>query len=159
MSVAASGWPNWRQDWLAIIEASSARLAAAINPAAVSNVVGNVRTRFKVNAIESPSLVARAIRLMTHNEFAEGYNLIKDMQANEFLTALCMIAEHEVMVKKLSEFTERHRAKQSESIAALLTREAHPTASSPPLPRPRVAPSALSQTPVAPQKAQVLIND
>jgi hypothetical protein len=122
-------------------------------------VVGNVRTRFKVNAIENASLVARAIRLMTHNEFAEGYNLIKDMQANEFLTALCMIAEHEVMVKKLSDFTERHKAKQSESIAALLAREAHTTASSPPLPRPRVAPSALSQTPVAPQKAQVLIND
>jgi hypothetical protein len=61
---------------------------------------------------------------MTHNEFAEGYNLIKDMQVNEFLTALCTIAEHEVMVTKLSDFTERHKAKQSESIAALLTREA-----------------------------------
>jgi hypothetical protein len=87
-------------------------------------VVGNVRIRFKVNAIENACLVARAIRLMTHNEFTEGYNLIKDMQGNEFLTALRMIAEHEVMVKKLSDFRERHKAKKSESIAVLLTREA-----------------------------------
>jgi hypothetical protein len=75
-------------------------------------VVGNVRIRFKVNATENDCFVARAIRLMTHNEFAEGYNLIKDMQVNEFLTALCMIAEHEVMVKKLSDFRERHKSER-----------------------------------------------
>ncbi len=51
-------------------------------------MVGNVRIRFKVNAIENACLVARAVRLMTHNEFAEGYNLIKDMHGKEFLTAL-----------------------------------------------------------------------
>jgi hypothetical protein len=89
-----------------------------------SNVVGKVRIRFKVNVIENACLVARAMRLMTDNEFAEGYNLIKDMQGKEFLTASRMLAEHEVMVKKLSEFKERHKAKESESIAALLAREA-----------------------------------
>ena len=61
---------------------------------------------------------------MRDNEFAEGYSLIKDMGGKEFLTALRMLAEHEVMVKKLSDFRERHKAKESESIAALLTREA-----------------------------------
>ena len=74
-----------------------------------SNLVGKVRIRFKVNVIENACLVARAIRLMTDNEFAEGYNLIKDMQAQEFLTALRMLAEHEVMVKKLSDFRERQK--------------------------------------------------
>jgi hypothetical protein len=61
---------------------------------------------------------------MTHSEFAEGYNLIKDMQGGEFLTALRMLAGREVMVKKLTDFKERHKAKRSESIAALLTRAA-----------------------------------
>ncbi len=58
------------------------------------------------------------------SEFAEGYNLIKDMQGSEFLTALRMLAGREVMVKKLSDFKERHKAKQSESIAILLARAA-----------------------------------
>jgi hypothetical protein len=35
-----------------------------------------------------------------------------------------MLAEHEVMVKKLSDFRDRHKGKESGSIAALLTREA-----------------------------------
>jgi hypothetical protein len=61
---------------------------------------------------------------MTHSGFAEGYNLIKDMEGSEFLTALRMLAGREVMVKKLSDFKESHKAKQSESIAALLRREA-----------------------------------
>jgi uncharacterized Ntn-hydrolase superfamily protein len=61
---------------------------------------------------------------MTHSEFAEGYNLIKDMQGSEFLTALRMLAGREVMVKKLTDFKERHKAKQSESIAVLLARAA-----------------------------------
>ena len=87
-------------------------------------MVGKVRIRFKVNVIEDACLVARAIQLMTHSEFAEGYNLIKDMQGSEFLTALRMLAGHEVMVKKLSGFKERHKAKQSESIAILLARAA-----------------------------------
>jgi hypothetical protein len=45
-------------------------------------VVGKVRIRFKVNVIEDACLVVRAIQLMTHSEFAEGYNLIKDMQGS-----------------------------------------------------------------------------
>ena len=61
---------------------------------------------------------------MTHSEFAEGYNLIKDMQGSEFLTALRMLAGREVMVKKLTDFKERYKAKQSESIAILLARAA-----------------------------------
>jgi hypothetical protein len=44
------------------------------------------------------------------------------MKGSEFLTALRILAEHEVMVKKLSNFRERY--KYSESIAALLTRTA-----------------------------------
>jgi hypothetical protein len=83
-----------------------------------------VRIRFKVNVIENACLVARAMRLMTHDEFAEGYNLIRDMEGSEFLTALRMLAGREAMVKKLSDFKERHKAKQSESIAVLLTEAA-----------------------------------
>jgi hypothetical protein len=52
-------------------------------------VVGKVGMRFKVNVIENARLVARAIHLMTHSGFAEGYNLIKDMEGSEFLT-LCV---------------------------------------------------------------------
>ena len=62
-------------------------------------MVGKVRIRFKVNVIEDACLVVRAIQLITHSEFAEGYNLIKDMQGSEFLTALRMLAGREVMVK------------------------------------------------------------
>jgi hypothetical protein len=51
-------------------------------------VVAKVRIRFKVNVIENACLVARAIHLMTHGGFAEGYNLIKEMDGSEFLTAL-----------------------------------------------------------------------
>jgi uncharacterized Ntn-hydrolase superfamily protein len=87
-------------------------------------VVGKVRIRFKINVIEDACLVARAIQLMTHSEFAEGYNLIKDMQGSEFLTALRMLAGREVVVKKLSDFKERHKTKPSESIAVLLARAA-----------------------------------
>jgi esterase/lipase superfamily enzyme len=87
-------------------------------------VVGKVRVRFKVNVIDDACLVVRAIQLMTHSEFAEGYNLIKDMQGSEFLTALRMLAGREVMVKKLTDFKERHKAKRSESIAVLLARAA-----------------------------------
>jgi hypothetical protein len=87
-------------------------------------VIGNVRIKFKVNAIENACLVARAIQLMTHSEFAEGYNLIRDMQGDEFLTALCMLAGREVMVKKLSDFKEKHKGEKAESVAVLLTRVA-----------------------------------
>ena len=87
-------------------------------------MVSKVRIKFKVNVIENACLVARATQLMTHSEFAEGYNLIKDMQGGEFLTALRMLAGREVMVKKLTDFKERHKAKQSESIAVLLARAA-----------------------------------
>jgi hypothetical protein len=86
--------------------------------------VAKVRIRFKVNVIENACLVARAVHLMTHNGFAEGYNLIKNMEGREFLIALRMLAGREAMVKKLSDFKERHKAKQSESIAVLLTRAA-----------------------------------
>jgi hypothetical protein len=87
-------------------------------------MVGKVRIRFKVNVIENACLIARAIHLMTHDEFAAGYKLIKDMQGSEFLTALRMCAGRDVMIKKLSDFKERHKAKQSESIAVLLARAA-----------------------------------
>jgi hypothetical protein len=87
-------------------------------------MVGKVRIKFKLNVIENACAVARAVQLMTHGEFAEGYSLIRDMQADDFLTALRMLAEQEVMIKKLSEFKEKHKAKKSESIAAVLTRAA-----------------------------------
>jgi hypothetical protein len=87
-------------------------------------VVGNVGIKFKVNAIETACLVARARQLIIHSEFAEGYNLIKGMQGDEFLTALRMLAGREVMVKKLSDFKEKHKGGKSESVAALLTRAA-----------------------------------
>ena len=87
-------------------------------------MVGKIRIRFKVNVIENACLVARARQLITHSEFAEGYNLIKGMQGDEFLTALRMLAGREVMVKKLSDFKDRHKTKQSESIAILLARAA-----------------------------------
>ena len=45
------------------------------------------------------------------------------MQGDEFLTALRMLAGREVMVKKLSDFKDRHKT-QSESIAVLLARAA-----------------------------------
>jgi hypothetical protein len=61
---------------------------------------------------------------MTHSEFSEGYNLIKDMPGGEFVTALRMLAGREVMVKKLSDFKERHKANESESVAVLLARAA-----------------------------------
>ena len=86
--------------------------------------VAKVRIRFKVNVIENACLVARAVHLMTHNGFAEGYNLIKEMEGREFLTALRMLAGREAMVKKLSDFKERQKAEQTESIAVLLTRAA-----------------------------------
>jgi hypothetical protein len=86
--------------------------------------VAKVRIMFKVNVIENACLVARAVHLMIHNGFPEGYNLIKDMEGSEFLTALRMCAGRDVMIKKLSDFKERHKAKQSESIAVLLARAA-----------------------------------
>ena len=86
--------------------------------------VAKVRIRFKVKVIENACIVARAAHLMTHNAFAEGYNLIKDMEGREFLTALRMLAGREAMVKKLSDFKQRHKPNQSESIAVLLTRAA-----------------------------------
>lgn len=88
------------------------------------NVISKVRIKFKVSVIENACLVARAIRLMTNDRFPEGYKLIKDMQANEFLIALRMLAEQGAMIKKLCEFRERQKARETESIAALLTRAA-----------------------------------
>jgi|SRR6516165_2292813 len=61
---------------------------------------GKVRIKFKVNVIDNACLVSRATHLMTHGKFAEGYNLIEDMQGSEFLTDLRMLAEYEVMIKK-----------------------------------------------------------
>ena len=90
----------------------------------VLNMIGKVRIKFKVEVIDNACLVARAAHLMTHDEFAEGYSLIRDMQGSDFLTALRMLAEQEAMVKKLSDFREKHKGKKSESVAALLTRAA-----------------------------------
>jgi hypothetical protein len=92
--------------------------------ARASNVVTKVNIKFKVSVIENACLVARAVHLMTNNEFSEGYNLIKDLQGNEFLTALRMLAEQEAMIKKLCDFRERQKAKDTETIATLLTRAA-----------------------------------
>ena len=83
-----------------------------------------VRIRFKVSVIENACVVARAVDLMTNDRFLEGYTLIRDMQANDFLTALRMRAEHGAMIKKLCDFKERHKTKETESIADLLTRAA-----------------------------------
>jgi hypothetical protein len=87
-------------------------------------MVGKVRIRFKPSVIEDACVVARAMHLMTNSRFSEGYNLIKDMQGGEFITALRMLAEQEVLIKRLSDFKERYKAKDSESITALLTRAA-----------------------------------
>ncbi|HEX8763817.1 MAG TPA: hypothetical protein VF740_01595 [Candidatus Acidoferrum sp.] len=86
----------------------------------VSPVGSKVRIRFKVSVIENACLVARAVDLMTNDRFLEGYSLIREMQANDFLIALRMLAEHGVMIKKLCDFKERHKTKD----AALLTRAA-----------------------------------
>ena len=88
----------------------------------VLNMIGKVRIKFKVEVIDNACLVARAAHLMTHGEFAEGYSLIRDMQGSDFLTALRMLAEQEAMVKKLSDFKEKHKGEKSESVALLLTR-------------------------------------
>jgi esterase/lipase superfamily enzyme len=90
----------------------------------VLNMIGKVRIKFKIEVIDNACLVARAAHLMTHGEFAEGYSLIKEIQGNDFLTALRMLAEQEAMVKKLSGFKEKHKGEKSESVAALLTRAA-----------------------------------
>jgi len=64
----------------------------------VLNMIGKVRIKFKVEVIDNACLVARAAHLMTHDEFAEGYSLIRDMQGSDFLTALRLLAEQEAMV-------------------------------------------------------------
>jgi hypothetical protein len=46
------------------------------------------------------------------------------MQGDEFLTALRMLAGREVIVKRLSDFKEKHKGEKSESVAELLTRAA-----------------------------------
>jgi hypothetical protein len=89
-----------------------------------SNMVSKVKIKFRVNVVENACAIARARHLMTNDKFAEGYNLIKDMQGGDFLTALRMLVEHEALLKRLSDFRERHKAKGSESIAALLARAA-----------------------------------
>ena len=87
-------------------------------------MINKVKIKFKVKVIDNACRVARAIQLMTNSRFAEGYNLIKEMQGGEFLTALRMLSEQEMMIKKLSDFRERQHANESESIATLLTRAA-----------------------------------
>jgi esterase/lipase superfamily enzyme len=90
----------------------------------VLNMIGKVRIKFKIEVIDNACLVARAAHLMTHGEFAEGYSLIKEMQGGDFLTALRMLAEQQAMVKKLSDFKEKHKGEKPESVAVLLTRAA-----------------------------------
>ena len=87
-------------------------------------MIGKIKIKFKVNVIENACVVARARYLMTHDKFPEGYDLIKDMQGGDFLTALRMLVEQGALVKKISDFREKHGTKGSESIAALLTRAA-----------------------------------
>jgi hypothetical protein len=43
----------------------------------VSNMIGKVRIKFKIEVIDNACLVARAANLMTNGEFAEGYSLIR----------------------------------------------------------------------------------
>ena len=52
-----------------------------------------IRIKFEVNVIDNACRVARAVHLMTNSGFAEGYNLIKEMQSSEFLAALRMLSE------------------------------------------------------------------
>ena len=85
-------------------------------------MVGKVK--IKVDFVENACVIVRARHLMTDDKFAEGYDLIKDMQGGDFLTALRMLVNHEALVKRLSDLRERHKAKGSESIAALLARAA-----------------------------------
>src|SRR5260370_25594492 len=99
-------------------------LLRSVRKGKVSPVGSKVRIRFKVSGIENACLVARAVDLMTNDRFLEGYSLIRDLQANDFLIALRMLAEHGVMIKKLCDFKERHKTKETESIAALLTQAA-----------------------------------
>ena len=54
----------------------------------VSTLGSKVRIRFKVSVIENACLVGRAVDLMTNDRFLEGYSLIREMQANDFLIAL-----------------------------------------------------------------------
>jgi hypothetical protein len=61
---------------------------------------------------------------MTNDRFLEGYSLTRDMQANDFLIALRMRAEHGAMISELCDFKERHKTKETESIVDLLTRAA-----------------------------------
>ena len=84
-------------------------------------MIGKVRIKFKIEVIDNACLVGRAVDLMTNDRFLEGYSLIREMQANDFLIALRMLAEHGAMMKKLYDFKERHKTKETESIAALLT--------------------------------------
>ena len=87
-------------------------------------MIGKVKIKFKFDVVENACVVARARHLMTNDKFAEGYDLIKHMQGGDFLTALRMLVDHEALLKRLSEFRERPKAKGSESIAALLARAA-----------------------------------
>jgi hypothetical protein len=114
--LACRNWPTIMQIHALDFEGETARGA--------SNMVGKVKIKFKVDVVENACVVARARHLMTNGKFAEGYDLIKDMQGGDFLTALRMLVDHEALVKRLSEFRERHKTKGSESITALLARAA-----------------------------------
>jgi hypothetical protein len=104
-------------NWTALLDIQSAAKG-------MYDVGSKVRVIFKVSVIENACLVARAVDLMTNDRFLEGYSLIREMQANDFLIALRMLAEHGAMIKKLCDFKERHKTKETESIAGLLTRAA-----------------------------------
>ena len=94
------------------------------SPQQTVEVVSKLRIKFKLSVIENACLVARAIHLMTNDRFPEGYKLIKDMDANEFLIALHMLAEQTAMIKKFCDFRERQKVRETESITALLIRAA-----------------------------------
>jgi TPR repeat protein len=92
---------------------------------AKASIVSNkLRVKFKVSVIDNACLVARAVRLMTNNEFSDGYNLIKDLPGSEFLIALRMLAERHAIINKLCDFRARQKAKDVDSIETLLTRAA-----------------------------------
>lgn len=77
------------------------------------------------NAVfERACLVARARRLMTNGQFRRGYDLIKDMQEFDFISALQMLAEEESAFTKVSQIRERYGAKEAEPAVRVLTRAA-----------------------------------
>jgi hypothetical protein len=74
--------------------------------------------------IVSPDSRVNLARRQAETPLIPLFRFLRPALGSEFLTALRMLAGREVMVKKLTDFKARHKAKQSESIAVLLARAA-----------------------------------